>query len=584
MTRRTWRSSRVAYGLIIEESHAMDRFRQFLSTISTQLSELNVSQRIAIALCAALIVGSLLWLLQWSTTPEMVPVVSEQFSFESLDSAEVALNANDIDYRIGNGNRIFVRSSDRHNAIRVLHASQSLPDGSLFDMATVVGNNNPFQSPDARIYAQNYALGNELAKIISTTPTIQSANVIVNQKHRRRLGLASDVPTASANVMLVPGVEMTPSMIDGVARLISGAVPGLKSYNVTVRDSRSGRSYNPPHPDDSLSFDYLDSVKKHEQHLLSKIMAQLADIPGVRASVTVDLDTNRRRTEKFSHDDPQPKVEKRKSSESNSSSQPAESGMQANTGTAVTASGGAQSSTTEDSDVENFAPLLIETETIDQMPLSRKRVTATVSIPRSYIVGLVQKAYPDKENVKDDDAEFVAITDRQVSRVREEVDKIVMADNPEDVRVGIYPDMQWTAASDGWQIASGETGAGAVDVLGDDTMTLVGTYGPSVGLALMAMVSMFMVSRMTRKSEDAASDEASMDINIEAGDEPYLAGEGNPVGQAALSESLLMGREVDDESLRYQELGDEVSRLVENDPKGAAALIRRWVENDEIAS
>ncbi len=560
----------------------MDRFRQFLSSVSTQLNELNVSQRIAIALCAALIVGSLFWLLQWSTVPEMVPVVNEKFSFESLDAAEAALTADGIEYRIDNGNRIFVRPGDRHNAIRVLHTSQSLPHDSLFDMATIVGDNNPFQSPDARAFAQNVALGNELAKIIATTPSVVNANVIVNQKQRRRLGLPSDVPTASANVTLASGVEMTSSMVDGIARLVSGAVAGLKPYNVMVRDSRSGQSFNVPHPDDSLSFDYLDKVKKHEKHLLSKIVAQLADIPGIRATVTVDLDTNRRRTEKFLHDDPQPKIEKRKSSESSASSQPAESGVQANLGTAVTASGSGQSSTTEDSDVENFAPLLTETEIVDQMPLSLKRVTAAVAIPRSYIVGLVMAAYPDKENVKDDDAEFVAISDRQVSRVRQEVDRIVMAEDPDDVRVSVYPDMQWTAEAGGWQVATGEEALAANGASSVDTMALIGTYGPSAGLALMALVSMFMVSRITRKSETVAEDELSAELQFSESDEPYLAGGEATVGQAALSESLLMGREVDDESLRFQELGNEVTRLVETDPNGAAALIRRWVEDDEM--
>jgi flagellar biosynthesis/type III secretory pathway M-ring protein FliF/YscJ len=35
---------------------------------------------------------------------------------------------------------------------------------------------------------------------------------------------------------------------------------------------------------------------------------------------------------------------------------------------------------------------------------------------------------------------------------------------------------------------------------------------------------------------------------------------------------------VDDDTLRFQELGEEVSKLVESDPQGTAALLRRWVE------
>ena len=52
-----------------------------------------------------------------------------------------------------------------------------------------------------------------------------------------------------------------------------------------------------------------------------------------------------------------------------------------------------------------------------------------------------------------------------------------------------------------------------------------------------------------------------------------------PVGKAAVSDSLLVAREVDDETLRYQELGEEVAKLVEADPEGAAELIRRWMED-----
>ena len=68
----------------------MERLRQLLSNISAQLSVLTVSQRLAVGLCAALVAGSLLWLLQWSTSPEMVPLVTHDFSYEQLDAAEQA--------------------------------------------------------------------------------------------------------------------------------------------------------------------------------------------------------------------------------------------------------------------------------------------------------------------------------------------------------------------------------------------------------------------------------------------------------------------------------------------------------------
>ena len=84
----------------------MDRLKNLLSNINTQLSVLTVSQRLAIGLCAALAVVSLLWLMQWSSKPEMVPLVQHDFEFDALGSAEQVLQSNGIPYEIVGSNLI----------------------------------------------------------------------------------------------------------------------------------------------------------------------------------------------------------------------------------------------------------------------------------------------------------------------------------------------------------------------------------------------------------------------------------------------------------------------------------------------
>src|SRR5262245_5756338 len=105
----------------------MDRLRQMLAQMMQQMSVLSVSQRVAIGLCAALAAFSVLWLIQWSTTPQMVPLVGTEFSFDSLDSAEAALKGAGIDYQLV-GTRFLVRPADRYNALRVVHAANALPE------------------------------------------------------------------------------------------------------------------------------------------------------------------------------------------------------------------------------------------------------------------------------------------------------------------------------------------------------------------------------------------------------------------------------------------------------------------------
>lgn len=555
----------------------MERLRQLLNQIMQQMSVLSVSQRVAIGLCAALAAFSVLWLVQWSTAPQMVPLVGTEFTYDSLDAAEAALKSSGIDYQVV-GTRFLVKPADRYNALRVVYAANALPEGSLFDMASVVNDPNPFQSPEAREYAQNYAKGNELAKIIATYPFVRKASVLLNPKSKRRLGQPGDEPSASVAVTLAPGQEMTPDMVDGFAKLVAGSVSALKPHRVNITDSRTGRSFSVPHPDDALSFDYLSVVKQREAHLLSKIQTQLGHIPGVQAQVTVELDTSKRVKQKQVHDSPQPRMETSSSNEQISGGASGEPGVQANVGSAVAGGSESQSQSQEETHVENFEPKLLETETVEQGPLSVKRVTATVSIPRSFIVGLFTAQDEEGQNPKDDDPKFVALRNEQLSRVKAAVEKIVMARNSDDVQVDVHPDLRWSPDGGSWAQSPTESVA-MVDVASPtDTLGLVKDYGPLAGLGSLAVMSLFMMLRIVRKSSDEAA-RWSTPIGEMMEEEPMLAVGSGTVGQAAVSESFLAGREVDERTLRYHELGAEVTKMVEGDPRGAATLLRQWVED-----
>lgn len=558
----------------------MERFRQLLSFISTRLAVLSASQRIAIGLSAALVAFSVLWLLQWSTTPEMVPLVTQDFTYDQLDAAETALKANGIRYQVA-GTRMLVHADDRHNALRLLHSASALPEGSLFDMAAMVAEQNPFQAPEAREYAQNYAKGNELARIISTTPFVKQASVILNPKSKRRLGGQSDEPSASVAVTLDARQEMTDAMVDGFAKMVAGAVSGLKPHNVSITDTRSGRSFSIPAPGDVASFDILSLEKKREAHLLSKIMNKLADIPGVQVAVSVELETSKRVLQKLQHDQPQPKTETSQSSDQSGGGGAAESGVQANLGQAITESSGAKSNTTEQTSVENFEPKVAQTETIEHIPFATKGVTATVGIPRSFVVGVFKARNPDQGEPKEDDPAFAKIRDEQVARIKSSVEKIVMAKSPKDVEVDVYPDMEWNGTGSMFRDTPGVGGVAQASSESPDTMGLVTMYGPTAGLAFFALASLGLMMRLVRKAAPPPPSTTSSTAFEEqvTSEEPILTVGSRAVGQAAASETTLTAREVDDDTLRFQELGTEVSKLVEADPEGAAQLIRRWIED-----
>ena len=154
-----------------------------------------------------------------------------------------------------------------------------------------------------------------------------------------------------------------------------------------------------------------------------------------------------------------------------------------------------------------------------------------------------------------------------------------MARSPDDVQVDVYPDVRWGEEGPAWQSAP-ETMAMADGGGTESVSEMVRGYGPQVGLAVLALVSLSMMVRIVRKSSHLITvGPSSPNVEELVGDEEVLKVGTKPVGQAAASESLLVGREVDDEALRYAELSEEVSKLVREDAEGAAAMIRRWTEN-----
>jgi hypothetical protein len=54
-----------------------------------------------------------------------------------------------------------------------------------------------------------------------------------------------------------------------------------------------------------------------------------------------------------------------------------------------------------------------------------------------------------------------------------------------------------------------------------------------------------------------------------------------PVGEAEVSEHLLLGQEVDEATLRSQKLIEQVSQLVKADPSTAVTVLQRWIDAEK---
>lgn len=562
----------------------MDPLRQRLARIQAQLTTLNRSQQMVIGLCAVLVATSLLWLVRWSADPVYVTLLPKQpMTALEIERAEEVLRANGADYRVG-GDRILVRSEDRHRLMSALNVADALPTELAITFASLMEDDSPFRPESENASRRNIALGNELARIIAASPDVAAARVIVQPLAKRAIGSRNAPASAAVSVTMVSGRSLTNDRVRGVARLVAGAVPGLEPHMVAVVDGSTGRPWIVPHPEDEVAFGLLDERKKYENHLLAKIMEQLAYIPGVLVAISVELDTEQIQTTTTTWDDGALQQDTTFETESNTGGAQSGPGTNSNVGMALSAGGSPQHSTSTDSKQTFYEPRPVEQVQTKKMPFAPKRATASINVPRSYVAG-IHKATSGTDT-EPTDTELDPIKALERARIQGLVQNVLMSMDSNDVQVDFYYDLKpgeavFAEVTGGLAMGGTLPDAGWWSTLKD--------YIPQLGLGLLGLIGLATMVRMVRKSAQIAevrrpSPPFEGESDVSTGSDGILTVEGGPVGMAAVSEGYLTGHEVDDETLRAHELRQQVSTMVEENPDNAADLIRRWVEQPTQAS
>lgn len=559
----------------------MEYLKKVIDQISQQLGVLGRSQRLAIGLCAVIVAGSLLWLVNYSTTPERVPLLDQNMSLDEIDAILAELDNEHIEAK-QTGNRVYVRLADRDRALLALNRANALPKDTSIGFTEYMADDDPFRPADENQWRRQVALATELGRVLASGDEIATARVLFQGKTKRGMGNVDALkPTASVYVKLHAGKTFSARLVEGVCRFVSGAVPGLLPHSVTVVDAATMRPYTLPDPEEALGADLLDQRKQNEHHLSEKLMTALRSIPGVLVSVSVELDATRRKTTTQDYGKQGIKSEETTETSNNSGSGAGETGVAANVGVALNAGGSNTTNRTEESRNEYFPAQMTMHEDVEHAPFTLKRATASIAIPRSFLVGVHRARFGEQTDLAklDDNNDFRTLREAEIGRVRSAAMNILMTQDPKDVDVTVYYDF----APDGQDLNTfpgGGTMLAAADEGG--AMGLFKRYGVHGGVFGLALVSFLMMARLVRKSSQVVA--AILPPQRKAAEpesEEMLSVSGGPVGKAAATEGLLIGQEVDEETLRFTQLGAQVSKMVETDPDTAAELIRRWAEADE---
>jgi flagellar biosynthesis/type III secretory pathway M-ring protein FliF/YscJ len=120
--------------------------------------------------------------------------------------------------------------------------------------------------------------------------------------------------------------------------------------------------------------------------------------------------------------------------------------------------------------------------------------------------------------------------------------------------------------------------------MGGDMIGYLRAYGSRAGLAVLAVMSMVMMLMMVRKVGEGPilpGEEPPARRRKKQQDVESLPLEGQPVGEASVTEQALEGLEVDPSVLKVQHMIEQITEMVGDDPESSVSILERWIQQDQ---
>lgn len=569
----------------------MASIQDSLAKAVRHLGEMTLSQRMAIALGALLVVGSIAWLAQWAATPEMSPLLPGQnLEPEDLAQLRAGLETLGEPYRI-EGSQVMVRAgANRSSILASLQQAEKLPTDMAIGFAELVKEANPWISQAENDRRWTVALQSELARTLREFTGVKKASVLLNL-HAKRGGWSLHQPESSASVTLFMrgGEPVGRPLALAAARQVAGAVRGLKVENVQVIDGSNGRVALDWETEQSGSANQLHNLRKQvEREKAEQIKQQLSFDLNALVSVSADLDFSTKQVQDSSVTEGAAVKEQNESTSTIRNRLSGQPGVQPNVGLEVGAGGAGDTSTTEHNETLNEPS---RRSTLTQTPAGvPTNIRAAISLSYGYLAGIYRLNNPTAtEGPTEQQIEEVFV--RQKDRITERVAKLLVPPTVEQVSI----DWHYEAVE---SIPTVE--AATLDV----SMDLARKYGPFSGLALLALLALGMMMKLAKKRDDGESFGLEIGLPAEAIEaareaakdlesvEPQKAAGRGTGGSPGLAEAVrpaqtpfgtpadgvLEAHEVDENTVRVGHMISQVAEMAEKDGESVASLVQAWIE------
>jgi len=550
------------------------QFRQ----ISSQLKGLSTSGKIAIGLLTLIFIVGLAGMITWSGGSDWAPVLDQAMTPDQIQRAQAEFMFAGVRSKV-EGDRLLIEGGEekRREVLAMLAQRGALPADTSISYASLIKDTNPFVGERKAMWMETRGLEAALASVLRQFRGVRDAKVLIQVPEHRGFGRTAAQSTASVVLTLQEGDVLDKQRVAAVAQFVAGAVKGLKIENVSITDGV--RSYRAPNPNEAIPTELLDLQRQQEEHFRQKIANQLQHIRGVVVGVQATLRSDEEQERVTKHDEKLRLLEEETTTESaTDAASAAEPSVRPNT--ALGMKGGETGSKTERED--NKARYNPDTggsvKTVDRRAGAVMRVTAAVSIPRTFLERIFKQEQAANKNDPGNSVEKVA--EKELKKIADQIRPLIDAKDDTQVAVAWHYDEPEETPT------TSQAAAGA--------MGMITEHGPRAALGLLAFLSILAVVMMARKAQAAlkGGPAGAAPAMAMAGGVPMVgsgeaaAGGGMPawlggsaaIGEVGESEGVLIGREVDERVIRTHRMIEQIGQMIKEDPESAANLVQQWVD------
>jgi flagellar M-ring protein FliF len=548
--------------------------------IAGQLRSMSIAQRAVIALLLVIVTGGMWWMVQWGRQAEWTELLPQSLTAEEMQRVEAQLALIGLETR-REGDRLLIHGDEqeRRRATAVLAQGGGLPKNISLGYEALVKEGNVWESDQVRRWKQNRALEAELSAVVGQFHGVRAARVQIVVPESRVISPRASTASASVNVTPEHGAALDKQKILAIANYVAGAVPGLDVANVTLTDGN--RSYRAPDSSDGLASSLLELQREWEESYTAKIYDQLRHIKGVVVNVNAKLRQDDEQMTKRELGQPTADKVEEESEETQGAVAGAGPGVRPNQGREI-AGGGGGAAHSKTKSVESLNGQRDQTDTqIVKKAGAVERVLASVSVPSSYLQRILAARQPDVKTPAHGDLQKIA--DAELPKIAAQVRPLVM--------IGATEDKQNELIVVDWYYDGPAEAAVPAEAASLSALTLVKGYGPHVGLGVLAVLSLLMVWRIARKAPVSAvpagagmaAAGAGAGIGTGSVSMPLrtLGGGPQPVGEAQEIDGILMGHEVDKETVRTQQIVKQITQMAKDDPAAVSGVVDFWLKDEK---